>query len=181
MSKLAEPKPARFFASIIYCPFVNVTECVRALMDKIGEIDFMSQIMSFNSTNYYEREMGRGLIRRVVSFGKLMPRDLLPKIKAFTNAVENEFLSSGKRLVNIDPGYVVHEHVMLATGKGYAHRAYLGGGVYAELTLIYRGNDFIPLEWTYPDYRTEDMRKLMLLLRERYIEDLKKGASTHNE
>lgn len=181
MSKLAEPKPVRFFASIIHHPFGGCEAFICTLRDKIGDIDFISQSMPFSSTEYYEDEMGSGLIRVVVSFGRLMPRDYLPRIKALTNGVENKFLRSGKRTVNIDPGYVAHEHVMLATGKGYAHRAYLGGGVYAELTLIYRGKEFVPLEWTYPDYRTEEMRRLMLLLRERYIEDLKKGASGNDE
>jgi hypothetical protein len=45
--------------------------------------------------------------------------------------------------------------VVLATAKNYSHRSYIGKGYYAEVTLIYSGGDFRPLDWTYPDYRGE--------------------------
>jgi len=59
----------------------------------------------------------------------------------------------GRRTVNLDPGYLSAENLVLATTKGYSHRPYLRDGIYAELVYIYRGGTFAPVEWTYRDYR----------------------------
>jgi len=102
----------------------------------------------------------------------LIKREELVGIKIFTNELEKVFSVEGKRRVNIDPGYVAHEHLILATGKAYYHRPYLGGGVYADLTLVYREGEFKPMEWTYPDYRTEEMRSIFKKIRAKYMVDL---------
>ncbi|MCX6827557.1 MAG: DUF4416 family protein, partial [candidate division Zixibacteria bacterium] len=63
----------------------------------------------------------------------------------------------GKRRINIDPGYLTLDRLVLATGKDAAHRIYLRKGVYAEVTLIYHSGSFQPLPWSYPDYRSEQV------------------------
>ena len=79
---------------------------------------------------------------------------MLPEIKLTTNRLEEQWATpEGNRRINIDPGYLCLQHVVLATTKGYTHRPYLRDGIYADLTLIYRDKSFQPLEWTYPDYR----------------------------
>ena len=52
-----------------------------------------------------------------------------------------------KRKINIDPGYISLGNLVLATGKPFAHRPYLGSGIYADLTLVYQRGGFHPLEW----------------------------------
>jgi hypothetical protein len=79
--------------------------------------------------------------------------------------------------VNIDPGYISLSHAILATTKGYAHRPYLRDGIYADLTLIYRNRSFQPLEWTYPDYRQDQIILLFNQFRKKYMEDLKTQGS----
>ena len=86
-----------------------------------------------------------------------------------------KYSKDGSRTINIDPGYVAQEHVILATGKGFAHRPYLGDGVYADLTLIYRGDKYRRLEWTYPDYGTPEMIAMFHDLRKRYEDKLAEG------
>ena len=81
-------------------------------------------------------------------------------------------------MLNIDPGYIALEHIILATGKGYSHRPYLGNGVYAELTLVYVRNGFRTLEWTYPDYGEAGMRELFSKLRDDYAAQLKEEIET---
>jgi hypothetical protein len=94
-----------------------------------------------------------------------------------TNRLEEKYANSdGHRRFNIDPGYVCLEHVILATTKGYTHRPYLRDGIYADLTLIYRSKSFQPLEWTYPDYRKEEIITLFNQFRKKYLEDLKGGS-----
>jgi len=69
------------------------------------------------------------------------------------------------------------EKVVLASCKNFAHRIYLKDGVYADLTLIYRNGDFQPIDWTFPDYAGDDMRRLLKEIRERYIHQLQNNIS----
>lgn len=126
------------------------------LKRKFGRIDFQSGPLDFNYTSYYEKEMGVDLKRRFISFNKLIPIENLYRIKLYTNRLEAIFLNSGARQVNIDPGYVDLAKLVLASTKDYAHRIYLRKGIFAEITLSYRNNSFVPNEWTYPDYRSQE-------------------------
>ncbi|MBU0547839.1 MAG: DUF4416 family protein [Candidatus Omnitrophica bacterium] len=125
------------------------------LKRKLGRIDFQSDALDFNYTAYYAKEIGVGLKRRFISFGKLIPIQDLYRIKLYTNRLEAKFLNSGERQVNIDPGYVDLAKLVLASTKDYAHRIYLRKGIFAEITLSYRGNSFVSNDWTYPDYRSQ--------------------------
>ena len=90
-----------------------------------------------------------------------------------TNALETEFSVDQKRRVNIDPGYLVLERFVLATGKNFAHRIYLGRSIYADLTLVYRRGGFQTLPWTYPDYAAETMLKFLDQVRQKYVLEMK--------
>jgi hypothetical protein len=78
-----------------------------------------------------------------------------------------------KRSVNIDPGYMLQERFVLATGKNFAHRIYIGKKIYADLTLIYKKGDFEKLPWTYPDYSDKNMLSFLRQVRKKYVADLK--------
>lgn len=139
-----------------------------------GEIDFISSRFPFDFTDYYTNEMGYPLFRHFITFEQLIPMTSLPDIKQTTNRIEEKFAAAaGNRRINIDPGYLCLEHVVLATTKAYSHRPYLREGIYADLTLLYRDKSFQPLEWTYPDYRQDEIISLFNQLRKRYVEDLK--------
>ena len=172
MSTLMEPKPVYLFTGIIYKPDIDLGLCMDELEEELGKTDYESGELSFEGTSYYEEEMGAGLKRKIIAYKELVARDRLRDIKVFTSSLEKEHSYDGKRTVNIDPGYIAEEHVILATGKGFAHRPYLGKGVYADLTLVYRGSEFTTLEWTYPDYGGDEMRKLFKALRTRYTQKL---------
>jgi hypothetical protein len=45
--------------------------------------------------------------------------------------------------------------------------------VYADLTLLYVKDDFRKLEWTYPDYGSDEMMELFRKLRHGYAGQLK--------
>jgi hypothetical protein len=133
--------------------------------------------MAFDYTRYYEPEMGDRLVRRMFSFRHLVHQADLPGIKTFTNDLETRFSNDGRRTVNIDPGYLLHERFVLATGKNFTHRIYLSDGIYADLTLIYQNNTFQALPWTYPDYVGEKMIRFLSLVRRRYGLDLKSSGA----
>jgi len=143
------------------------------LRAQIGAIEEQTPVAPFLHTNYYEKEMGKDLMRTFILFVLPIERETLPEIKRITNEIEQSFALGGKRTLNIDPGYVALEHVILATTKGYAHRVHLKNGIYADLTLMYRNGTYRPLEWTYPDYAEAHTICLFLQWREHYKKVLK--------
>lgn len=144
------------------------------LEKKFGRIDFESKILSFDHTTYYEKELGKPLKRRFISFKRLISCQNLPKIKIITNRLENRLLTSqSNRTINIDPGYLNHAKLILASTKDYKHRIYLNQGIYAEVTLFYEAKSFRPWEWTYPDYKTDEYIAIFNLMREIYVKQVK--------
>ncbi len=173
MSELKNPEPVKLISSVFSADRNLLVEILGEFSEKYGRIDFISEFMPFDYTDYYESEMGQSLVRRFASFENLIRPESLPEIKIFTNSFEEKYSSNGRRRVNIDPGYISKHNLILATGKSYAHRPYLGNGIYADLTLIYRNKTFQPLEWTYPDYTEEKIMEMFKRIREKYLVQLK--------
>jgi hypothetical protein len=116
--------------------------------------------------------MGTPLFRRMLAFKRLIKQSALANIKLFTNDLEGEYSIHGRRRVNIDPGYLLHERFVLATGKNYSHRIYIGSKIYADLTLIYQKGHFNKMPWTYPDYASENVMTFLEWVRKKYVIDL---------
>jgi hypothetical protein len=112
--------------------------------------------------------MGWPLHRRFVSFERLIRPLNIVEIKLRTNRIENDHLQDGKRQINIDPGYISLERLVLATGKNYSHRIYLSKGIYVDLSLIFHKGSFVPLQWTYKDYASPENIAFFNNVRERY-------------
>jgi hypothetical protein len=168
-------KPQRVipFASILFQNEKDLLKTLDELTAHIGTIKEQRPVTPFLHTNYYEKEMGTDLMRTFVLFAGLIERERLSEMKLVTNNIERTFVANGKRLVNIDPGYIALEHVILATTKGFAHRVYIRDGIYADLTLMYRNGSYRPLEWTYPDYAEAQTISLFHQWREHYKKVLK--------
>ena len=169
MSQLKKSKPVKLIMSIIFKE-KEVLECAVSNLNRaFGQTDFVSEILPFDFTDYYCKEMGNSLKRQFISFLKLIPPEMLPKIKLETNRMELKYTRDGSRQANIDPGYISAERLVLATGKNFTHRIYLNDGVYADLTLIYQNKDFRPLPWTYPDYASPKIKEIFKQIREKYL------------
>ena len=143
------------------------------LEEAFGPIDLRSERIPFDQTSYYQQEMGDGLVREWVSFKQLIQQDAIADAKLATSRLEKRLARpDGSRTVNLDPGYVVPPRLVLATMKDFAHRIYVGKGIYAEVTLIYREGAFQPLEWTYPDYRPPVALDFFMTVRTGYLTQL---------
>ena len=174
MSKPEVPNPVKLVISVFSKTQEMMAQAIEVLATRLGKPDFISEVFPFEFTSYYEKEMGKDLIRRFLSFHKMILPHGLPNIKLYTNQVEERFYDhKGDRRINIDPGYISLSHLILATGKGYAHRPYLRKGIYADLTLVYKDKSYCALDWTYPDYKSEAIIKLMNTLRRKYVFQLK--------
>ncbi len=184
MSEPRKPDPVKVICSLFAVDPEMLGEALRALSGHYGKADYLSECLFFDRTDYYSREMGSSLIRRFVSYEGLVEPDALPSIKRVTSELERRFSEDGRRRVNIDPGLISRGHLVLATGKGQAHRPYLRDGVYVDLTLLYRDESFRPLAWTYPDYAEEKVREMFGRIREKYLlqlKDRKAAGRDHGE
>ncbi len=169
MSEPQAPSPAKLIVGLLYCRPQLQQQCWEALCRRLGPLDWLSEPCEFHYTDYYQREMGPGIMRRTASFQRLVEIEELVEIKLFSNEIEAQLSRSGRRRVNIDPGILGEERLVLATGKNYTHRVYLRRGIYADLTLVYQQGEYRPLPWTYPDYREERLLKSLRALRIKLI------------
>ena len=176
MSELRPPKPAKPIVGFFLKERALAAEIVQALEAKLGPVDMVSPWLDFDFTTYYEKEMGASLSRRLVVFKTLVEQDRLASIKRMTNDIEARYLQEGNRRVNIDPGYLLPERLVLATGKNFTHRIYIGQRIYADLTLIYQKGAFRTLPWTYPDYADRCLIDFLTLVRNKYMLDLKQAG-----
>jgi hypothetical protein len=173
MSIPQAPKPAKLVIGLIMKDRSLFESLGVELSAGFGSVDMVSSWMSFDYTSYYEPEMGKPLFRRLLTYKKLIHQDELPGIKLATNRLEESVAQSGRRRVNIDPGYLLYERFVLASGKNFSHRIYIGSGIYADLTLIYQRGGFEKLPWTYPDYADQPMLEFLTRIRRKYAVDLK--------
>ncbi len=168
MSRYKIPRDVKLVVIIFSSDIKYLDKVEKKLIKKFGIIDYKSKEIDFKETDYYEKEMGKNLKLRIISFKKLVKKNNLPDIKHISWKIEKKFTINSKRLINIDPGLLSNENFILATGKGYSHRIYLDRGVWADLTLIYHKDGYEDLEWTYPSYKNQFIKDELLKIRKIY-------------
>ncbi len=163
------PLPGRIFLSVLSARWDDFWSALRARLEEIlGGLDYESVPIPFSLTSYYDQELGTPITRRILSFERPLPLDGLAEVKLATNSLEQEWARDGRRLFNLDPGYLTRERLVLATGKNFTHRVYLSQGIWADLTLIFQRGDWVELPWTFPDYATPEIKTHLTHLREMY-------------
>ena len=181
MSLPQEPKPAKLVIGLLMKDKALFKRVAAEFSSVYGSPDLISSWMSFGYTTYYETELGSPLYRRLLTFETLIDQQDLANIKLTTNRIEQSYSRHHKRRVNIDPGYLLHERFVLASGKNFSHRIYIGRCIYADLTLIYRNGVFETLPWTYPDYADQPIRRFLEQVRNKYAVDIKKVKETNTD
>jgi hypothetical protein len=169
-----KPDAAKLVISVFMNDKLLFDELLPVLEKAFGATEQISDWFDFDYTDYYKGEMGGPLFRRMISFGSLVAQDDLALIKETTNAMEKNWAVNGQRNLNLDPGYLLLSRFVLATGKDFSHRIYIGRGIYAEVTLMFKKGKFQSLAWTYPDYASTEMTRFLMDVRRGYVADLKK-------
>ncbi len=185
MSEPYFPEKVTFFCGLIYREDLYSIEEVLILLERVISIDsnpLIHEEKNCSLNEYYEKEMGeRNGLKRIWVFSSTFDdRDFLLMKKKMTNLIEVEqrekFNMEGRPL-NIDPGYIGLEQVVLATNKPYSHRIYFGEGIYGELTYQYLNKSWCTLPWTYPDYRLDKVLNLFEVARDQLKKQLKVSKS----
>lgn len=165
---LSEPPFVKFFVTILFSDQERLQIAVKELEELFGEIDFQSEYFLFDSSDYYQQEMGGEIKRVFLSFLKLRPPDFLIEAKKRSIDIERKLAVEGKRKVNIDPGYIDYSKLVLSTHKGGGCKIYLKDGVWADLILRYEKGKFIPFPWTFPDFESSKYYEVLLHIRSIY-------------
>ena len=152
MARPGQPLPVKYFVAILYHAPESLDAAKAALVAAWDEFDFEGRDHPFDVSRYYEPEMGGPLNRRLVTFRDLMPPTELVSMKVRCNRIEDALAVEGRRVVNLDPGYLDHNKIVLASAKEAGQKIYLGEGIYADLVGRYKGGRYRPFEWTFPDF-----------------------------
>jgi len=155
-----------------------LAEAVAAIESCLGAVLFRSASYHWEFSSYYEKEMGRPLLRQFLGLDLLVAPETLPQLKVETSRLEERLSVSGqgealRRRVNIDPGYVDRGKLVLASGKFAAHRIYLGDGTFAEIALVFENGRFRPLPTTYQDYGQPRAVSFFGEIRKHYLRSLR--------
>lgn len=182
MSIPKPPQPAKLVVGLFTSQKELINPVAEALSREFGPLQMVSRWFLFDQTSYYHKEMGAPLFRRMFTFKTLIEQKALADIKCRTNAIEQNHMNGNNRTINLDPGYLLYERFVLATGKNFSHRIYLDKGIYADITLIYQDGDYQRLPWTYPDYADDRLRQHLISIRSAYGFDMqrKPNAQEHD-
>ena len=184
MGSIRSFTPVKLFVGVLVSDRSLLSTVKERLATLYGTIDHESAVIPFDFTDYYAPEMGDIIDRVFFSFERLIEGDQLAEIKRQTNAIEQEMATVApadgpKRPLNLDPGYVEHAKVVLASTKNFYHRIYIGRGIFAEVTMHFRNNTFQFFPWTYPDYQSRDYQEFFLRIRHIYRSQLKTMCITN--
>jgi hypothetical protein len=158
MREIRSPIPVKLFIGMLSPEPDLFNMCADIACKAYGPIDYQSEIVPWTNSDFYQEEMGPGILRKFVFFKRLIDPGDLPAIKVDAIRIEKSLTirtkKNARRRINLDPGYISEAKVVLATTKDYTHRLYVGKGIYAEVTLRYSNKDqsFIPFDYTYLDY-----------------------------
>ncbi|MBN1130134.1 MAG: DUF4416 family protein [Chitinispirillaceae bacterium] len=173
-----QPPPVLLFVAIMYDKDAPLENALDRIMARFGPVEARHGPLPFSWSDYYEQEMGTRLMKAYYCFQQPIDREDLPAIKLWTNVLEHDLASDGKRTINIDPGYLCRDKLVLASTKDFYHRLYLGSGIYAEVTLHFRQGRFRYFSWTYPDFKEEKLQEFMMKIRAKMVGEQRKKQQT---
>ena len=174
MGVAKKPSQAKLFLAVMYTDETVMQSAIDACVKKFGAVDFeFGPLEVSDYTDYYNKEMGAGILKRYMTFKKLIRREEISNIKRCTNDIEKGLIINEKRTVNLDPGYMTNDKLILATTKDFYHRIYLDSGIYAEVTLHYRKGKYRFFSWTYPDYKEKELQRFLMKARGMLVKEIR--------
>jgi hypothetical protein len=170
----------KLIVGVIYNDMDVYDKALKMLTDAFGEIDGESERFSFSEefSNYYDNELGGEGLRVIFSFKEHVDASKQAEIKEMTNEMERILSEDGNRKINLDPGFINHGRLMLATTKSAGFRIPLKNGIYTELTLFWAKGEWHKLPWSYRDYQSEKVQKFITEVRKRYLAERKNTKNT---
>ncbi len=128
MAEATQPPKVKLICGMISARKELFDEAARPLEAAFGPVDLASDVMDFDFTHYYDQTMGSPLFRRFLSFptpdftriaGRGQADDQRPGTGDFAARVSR---GQPPRPINLDPGYLDHAKLVLASMKDFSHR-----------------------------------------------------------
>ncbi len=165
----------KLIVGVIYHEKSVLEKALEMLVKEFGEWEDVCEEFSFSEefSRYYDEEIGGEGLRRIYSFKRLVDPSRQAKIKIKTNEMERVLSEDGKRKINLDPGFISHGRLLLATTKETGFRIPLSDGIYTELTLFFAKGEWQKLPWTYRDYQSKRVQDFLGVVRRKYLEERK--------
>lgn len=175
MGAIYDFEKEKLIVGVIYHDAEVLEAALERLTALFGEIEDCSEEFSFSAefSTYYDEEIGGEGLRRIYSFRECVDPARQAEIKELTNAIEADFAVEGNRRINLDPGFINHGRLMLATTKKAGFRIPLARGIYTELTLFWARGAWQKLPWTYRDYQSERVQRFITMVRKKYLAERK--------
>ena len=165
--------PVKLFLVSLQRDEENLNKAIAQLHMEFGATDFVSEDFPFDQTDYYQKEMGAGLLRRFYSFQRLIDPDRIVEVKLLTNQIENQYLNGSSRTVNLDPGYIDYYKIVLASAKYGGQKIYLRNGIYADMTLVMYKGKWDSFAWGFPDFKSRRYDEALSKIRDLYKAQMK--------
>ncbi len=152
--------PTKLLLAIMFSNRDIYEKALKDLIKEFGEIEKQSNEYDFDSfTSYYEKEMGKNLIKKIIVFKKEIKKGELTGIKIFTTNLEKNYSENNKRKINLDPGYLTKKEVVLASfKKGTNYKEQLSEKVWAHKVLEFKDDKVVEFWHTFPDYKSEEVK-----------------------
>jgi len=166
MGRVKAPEPAVLFIGTLYSDAEIFKRSKEIIEENFGDILLESPSTVWEYSSYYKDELGWPLFRQFIFFKNLIDPGILSDIKLKTNEIEDTLSSGGRRRINLDPGYLTLSKIVLASTKNYAHRIYLGKGIYGEVSLLFKDGIYNSYLYTYRDYRDKTSIDIFMNARE---------------
>lgn len=178
MATTLPPFPVKYFIAALFSDKEKFEAAEKSVEKLWGKIDFKGEDHLFDVTDYYLSEMGSPIYRRLISLEILREPGFIVEMKLKCNELELSLPgASGKRVVNLDAGFLDHNKVVLASAKEAGQKIYLDKGIYADLAGRYKSGHFQPFEWSFPDFKDFRYDKELLTIRKRYLVQLRERKS----
>lgn len=171
--EMNENTSVKLIAAILYRSEKEYEQLLPLLKDTYSAVDYQGNFFPFVETDYYEMEMGKGLVRGMISFEQLVHPGCLAEVKHQSRDLEDQFSIDSNRRVNIDIGYMDMFKVVLASFKGRSNKIYLSDDVWADMILYYESGAYKSFMWGFPDFKSGIYDADLMEIRSIYKKQLK--------
>ena len=170
-------KPKQYIKLIIGAIYsdIELLDSAKAqILDLKLIINSQSKEYPFDLTKYYNSEMGPNLKRCFLTIKGLQNIEESYTWKLKMIKIENNLSHHGKRRINLDPGYVDTQKIILFSKKSGPQKVYIRKGIWGDLVLIKQKNGFQYFPWTFPDIREGRYNNFFLEAIKEFKEERKK-------
>jgi hypothetical protein len=178
MWEIRQPQPVKLMVGILAADGRCLDAACRRVIETFGQADLTSPVYPFDLTEYYKEQAGPNILRQFLAIEQLIDPGQMADIKHKANQIEKELAESLKtpfsRPVNLDPGYVEPSKLVLASTKNFAHRVYIGTGIWAEVTLTYNRGIWQVYPYTFPDFKSGRYNTFLSEVREKLVQQLRR-------